>query len=163
MPLWGVITAGIMSLAALISFIPFIPGPALVWAIGILYAALTGFEQVGLGAAVIMTLLMLIGSTADWWTRLFGLKGEGKLSCGTFVVSTVGAILGTIFIPIPLVGTLIGGAGAVGLLVWYQQDDEKQAWQAARGILSAWIASFFVEFVVCISMIVVFVRALMAA
>jgi uncharacterized protein YqgC (DUF456 family) len=159
---WGFLVLVLMAAAALVSFVPFIPGPALVWAIGILYAIATEFQVVGLGTVGWMTLLMILGSTADWWTRLFGLKAEGSLSCGSIIVSTVGAILGTIFIPIPVLGTIIGAAGAVMAMVWLQEDDVDKAWTAARGILSAWVASFFVELLVCIIIVFMFARAVFA-
>lgn len=155
----GLLVGVLMVIAAVVSFVPFIPGPALVWAIGIIYALLTELGIVGLTPVIIMTVLMLIGSTADWWTRLFGLGGEGNLSCATFAVSTIGAIAGTFLIPIPLLGTLAGAAAGVMALVFYQEESWEKAFKAARGILSAWIASFFVEFVISISIAVVFLRA----
>lgn len=159
---WGVVAAVLMSVAVLVSVVPFVPGPALVWAIGMVYAAATGLVEVGMWTVVGMTALMLLGSTADWWTRLFGLSSEGSLSCGTLIVSGVGAIAGTFFIPIPLVGTLLGAMLAVGVLVWLQEDDAQKALTAARGILSAWLASFFVEFVVSVAIVALFVRALLS-
>jgi uncharacterized protein YqgC (DUF456 family) len=160
MSVWSVVIACVMAVATVISFIPFVPGPALVWAIGVVYAIATKFSDISIQAVVVMTVLMLIGSTADWWTRLLGLGSEGKLTCGTFVVSTVGAILGTIFSPIPLVGTLLGAAGAVAVLVWYQEDDWNKAFKAARGIMSAWIASFFVEFIISVGITTTFIQSL---
>jgi uncharacterized protein YqgC (DUF456 family) len=159
---WGWVVVLLMAAATLVSFVPFIPGPALVWAIGVIYAIATELQVVGPWTLLGVTVLMILGSTADWWTRLFGLNAEGSLSCGTIIVSTVGAILGTLFIPVPLVGTLIGAAGAVMAMVWIQEDDIDKAWMAARGILSAWIASFFVEFLVCITIVFMFARAVFA-
>lgn len=157
---WSVLVAVLMVLATAVSFVPFIPGPALVWAIGIIYTIATEFQQVGIGAVVAMTILMIIGSTADWWTRMFGLNSEGSLSCGTLVVSTVGAIAGTFFIPVPVLGTVLGAAAGVMALVFYQEESWDKAFVAARGIMSAWIASFFVEFLVCIVIVVIFLRSL---
>jgi len=160
---WAVAALLGMVVAAVASFVPFVPGPALVWAVGMIYAFATGFDVVGVGAVVWMTIFMLLGSTADWWTRLFGLGGEGNLSCGTYAVSGAGAIAGTFLIPVPLFGTLIGAALAVAALVFYQTDDAVAARKAARGIASAWIASFFVELVVAISIIYLFFRSLTSA
>jgi uncharacterized protein len=160
---WGALTVVLMIAATVISFVPMIPGPALVWAVGLIYAAATEFTEVGLGTVLWMTVLMLIGSTADWWTRLFGLGAEGKLSCWTFVISTAGAIIGTVVIPIPLVGTLLGAAAGVAAWVFWQEEDWHTALKAARGILSAWIASFFVEFVISIAIAAFFIRALLRA
>jgi len=152
-----------MVAAAFISFVPMIPGPALVWAIGMVYAVATDFADVGVGAVVWMTVFMVIGSTADYWTRLLGLGSEGSLTCGTFAASTIGAIVGTFAIPVPLVGTLLGAGAGVAALVLYQEDDSEKAWLAARGIMKAWLASFFVEVIVCIAIVTVFIRALLNA
>ncbi len=160
---WSWLVLALMTVAALVSFVPFIPGPALVWAIGVIYAIATEFQVVGLWTVLAMTVLMILGSTADYWTRFFGLKAEGSLSCASLFVSTVGAILGTIFIPVPVFGTLIGAAGAVMAMVWLREDDIDKAWTAARGILSAWIASFFVELLVCGIIVVLFARAVFNA
>ncbi len=160
---WGAITAVLMMLATLVSLVPMIPGPAAVWAVGVIYAAATDFSEVGVGAVIWMTVLMIVGSTSDLWTRLFGLGSEGSLTCGTIAASTIGAIAGTFFIPVPLVGTVLGAGAGVAALVFYQEEDWDRALQAAWGIVKAWIASFFVEVLVCIAIIAVFVRALLDA
>ncbi len=160
---WGLITLILMVAAGFVSFLPFIPGPALVWAIGIIYAIATDFREVGIGVSLAMTGLMIVGSTADWWTRFFGLKAEGSLSCGTLIVSMIGAIVGTIFIPVPVIGTLLGAAGGVMALVFYQEADWEKAFTAARGIFSAWVASFFVELIISVLIVILFTRALLNA
>jgi len=152
-----------MIFTAFIAFLPVLPGPAIVWALALIYAALTGFETVGLWVVIWLTVLMIIGSTEDWWLPAIGLRGEGQLSCGTFTVSVVGAIAGTVLIPIPVIGTLVGAAGAVALLVFYREDDWGTAWRAARGVVGAWVAGFFVEFAISLIMIYIFARALMRA
>jgi uncharacterized protein YqgC (DUF456 family) len=157
---WTVAVAVLMVVATAVSFVPFIPGPALVWAIGVVYAIVTEFQEIGLPTVIAMTVLMIIGSTADWWTRMFGLNSEGSLSCGTLLVSTVGAIAGTFFIPIPVLGTVLGAAAGVMALVFYQEESWEKAFIAARGIMGAWIASFFVEFLMSIIIVVIFLRAL---
>jgi len=70
--------------------------------VGVIYAAATDFSEVGGGAVIWMTVLMIVGSTSDLWTRLFGLGSEGSLTCGTIAASTIRAIAGTFFIPAPL-------------------------------------------------------------
>ncbi|MEM6283365.1 MAG: DUF456 domain-containing protein [Chloroflexota bacterium] len=163
MTFWGVMTLILMIVAGAVSFIPVLPGPALVWAIGLIYAAATGFAEVSVTAVVWMTLLMIIGSTADWWTKLFGLGAEGSLSCGSFAVSTIGAIAGTFLIPIPVVGTLLGAAAGVAMLVFYQEENWQKALVAARGIMVAWIATFFIEFAISLGIVTIFARTLLDA
>lgn len=155
--IWAVLSVIIMIVAGFVSFIPMVPGPALVWAIALIYAAATEFQVVGVGTVIGITLLMIIGSTADWWTRLFGLQADSKLTCGTFTATTLGAILGTFFIPIPILGTLIGAGLGVMAIVLYQESDWQKAFKAARGIMAAWLASFFVEFVISLTIVLIFV------
>jgi uncharacterized protein YqgC (DUF456 family) len=140
-----------------------LPGPALVWAIALVYAATTQFADVSGVAIAWMTLLMVIGSTADWWTKLLGLNSGGSLSCGSFAVSTIGAIAGTFLIPIPVIGTLLGAAAGVAALVFYQEENWQKALIAARGIMVAWIATFFVEFAISLGIVAIFARALLGA
>lgn len=161
MTFWGIATAILMVVAAVVSFLPLVPGPLLVWGIALVYAFANGFTQVGGVTVFWMTALMLVGSTADYWTPFFGLQAEQSLSFGTFVVSTIGAIVGTFVIPIPVVGTFLGAALAVIGLVRYQKGDWQRAVRAGRGILKALIASFLVEFATAIGITMVFVYSLL--
>lgn len=160
MTAWAILAAVLMVAATIFSFLPVIPGPAAVWAIGLIYAVATNFADVGVWAVVLMTVFMIVGSTADFWTPYFGLQAEQSLSCGTFVVSTIGAIIGTFAIPVPIAGTFIGAAVAVMALVWYQKRDWDSAQRAGRGILKALIASFLIEFAVSVGIVMVFVYSI---
>ncbi|MFZ4828479.1 MAG: DUF456 domain-containing protein [Phototrophicaceae bacterium] len=161
MTFWGVFTTILMLLAVGVVFIPFVPGPLTVWSIATIYAIATEFTHVQLWQWGIMTLLMLVATTADWWTRLLGLGGEGQLSCSVYLASFIGAILGTIFIPLPLLGTMAGAAGAVWVWVYLQSRSLDDGYRAARGIFVAWLGSFAVEFLVSISIALWFIRIML--
>ncbi len=116
MDIYAIVASVLIVLALGVSLIPFIPGPVVVWAIGIIYAAWTDFAVVSVTQVVIITVLMIVGTTADLWTRYVGLKAEGSLTCLGYFATTVGAILGTIFIPVPIFGTVIGAAAGAMLV-----------------------------------------------
>src|SRR5215212_5551863 len=93
-----------MILGLILIIVPVIPVPAVEWAIALIFAAFTGFQRVTPVAAVIMTGLMIIGSTSGFWMPVFGLRGR-EMSCLGLIAFFAGFLLGGIFIPIPLCGS----------------------------------------------------------
>ena len=144
-----------------VAFIPFVPASLTVWSLATVYAVATGFTEIQVWQWGIMTVLMGVASTSDWWTRLLGLGGEGQLSCSVYLASFVGAVLGTIYIPMPLVGTMAGAAGAVWAWVYFQSRSLDDGYRAARGIFVAWLGSFAVEFLVSVSIALWFIRIML--
>ncbi|NLE52444.1 MAG: DUF456 domain-containing protein [Chloroflexi bacterium] len=113
-----VVALVLMGVSVLVSVIPFVPGPLLVWAVGLVFAILNDFERVTYLAFGVMTVIMIAGSTSDYWMQALGFKMKGG-SCLTTLGSIGGGIVGTFAIPVPLFGTVIGmvlGALAVELM-----------------------------------------------
>src|SRR5215207_4115537 len=79
---------------------PVIPVPAVEWTIALIFAAMTDFQRVTPIAVLVMTVLMIIGSTSGFWMPMFGLRGR-EMSCLGIIGFFVGFLLGS-FIPIPL-------------------------------------------------------------
>lgn len=108
-----------MGIGVLLALVPFLPATLMVWGIGTLTAYLTGFERVTVLAVVIMTLVMLLTQTRDFWLPVFGVKMAG-LSCLASVGTLVGGIIGVLVIPIPILNALIGsviGAAVVEVIL----------------------------------------------
>ncbi len=122
------LVALLMLLSLALVVIPVVPVAALEWAIALVYAALTGFQRVTVPAAVLMTAFMLAGSTSGLWLPYFGLRGRG-VSCLGLLAFFLGCALGTAAIPVPVLGTLIGGVAGV-FLAEYARARE---WRAALG------------------------------
>ncbi|NDJ63345.1 MAG: DUF456 domain-containing protein, partial [Chloroflexi bacterium] len=97
------ITSVLMVGALIVSLIPIVPGPALLWAISVLYAALTNFEMLTLPWLIVITLLMILASTSDFWAPFLGIRTRGA-SCSSIFGTIVGGLLGTFLIPIPILG-----------------------------------------------------------
>ncbi len=55
----------LMLVTLVLAFVPILPGPLMPWAVGIVYGVLTGWQRITPLAAIIMTVLMLVGVTAD--------------------------------------------------------------------------------------------------
>jgi len=145
----------LMSLTVVVSVIPFIPGPFLLWAIALIYGFLTSFSQLTPFAFIIITLLMIIGSTTDLWTPLLGMRARGT-SLGGILAGIVGAFLGTVIIPLPIVGTLVGAAlGAI--TVEYLNAGRSRALRAGASAAESYVLSIVIEFVVNIGIVLTFI------
>ncbi len=148
----------LMLLGTAASILPVIPGPALVWAIGVIYAALTNFERVTPLATAAMTALMILGSTAGWWMQALGMKAQG----GSWVAvlgGLIGGLAGTILIPIPLLGTLAGVIGGTLVAELLRIGEAGQAIRSSRAALKAYLLTLLTETGSCTLIVVVFVIA----
>ncbi len=66
-------------------------------------------------------MLALLGEIAEFWAGLAGARRAGagrKASLAAVGGAMAGAVLGTIFIPVPFAGTLLGGCIGAGLAAW---------------------------------------------
>lgn len=150
---------GLMALSILLTVLPFVPGPLLVWSIGAIFAILDGFERVTYPALAIMTALMIAGSTSEIWMQFFGVRMEGS-SCLSTIGSLVGGLAGTFVIPVPILGTVLGmviGALAFELLRAGELD---RALKAGHNTFKLYLVSFAVEFAASVAILAVFVASL---
>ena len=148
----------VMLLALVISIVPYLPGPALLWAVGTIFAIATKFEHVTPLAVVIMTLFMLIGSTTEIWLRGLGMKTRGA-SCWGTLGSIIGGIIGTFFMPI--IGTLIGAVLGALLIEFMRLGDTRKAFEAGRSAFEMFILGMIVEFAMSAAIFAVFVASIL--
>jgi uncharacterized protein YqgC (DUF456 family) len=156
-----VIAFVMMGISLVVSIVPFVPGPLLVWAIGLVFALLNDFERVTYLAFGIMTVIMIAGSTSDYWLQALGFRMKGG-SCLTTLGSISGGILGTFFLPIPLFGTVVGmvlGALAVELM---RVGDLRSALAAGRTSLELYLIGVAFELTASAAIVIVFALSLWA-
>ena len=131
--------------ALLISVLPFVPGPLLLWVISIGYGFLTNFQQLTVLSAVIITGLMIAGTTKDFWLPLLGMKTQGA-SCSSVFGVIVGGMVGTFTIPIPVIGTLIGAIIGAILMELLRLGDLQKAIQAGGFAFRTFVLGMLTEF-----------------
>lgn len=153
------LTIFLMVVALFISIIPYLPGPAIMWAIGVIFAALNNFERVPLGAVILMTIFMAIGSTSEFWLRYLGMAQRGG-SCLGVIGSLIGGLLGTIFIPIPILGTLIGAVAGALVVEFLRVGELKHAILAGRSVFEMYLVNIVVEFVISTGIFITFLVSL---
>lgn len=159
--LLAILAIVLMIVAILASALPVLPGPLLVWGIGLAYAALTGFARVTWLAAGLMTILMILGSTTGWWMQALGMKAQGG-SCMSIVGAVVGGMIGTFAIPIPILGTLVGLALGALLFEFGRFGDLRRAAQSGSAALSGYVLSVLVEMLIGGLILVVFVISVLS-
>lgn len=134
----------LMLVAFILSFIPILPGPIIPWLVGIVFGFLNGWDRLTPAAGIVMTLLMLVGATADYWRPLLGAKAGG-MTCRASIGSMIGGIAGTFLIPIPLLGTLIGCVVGALIIELLQFGDLNKALQAGRGALKLFVVGYILN------------------
>ena len=123
---WLVVAAGVAGL-----FLPFVPGPPLVWVGLVLAAWVDGFARVGWGSLALLGLAALAAVAVDYLAASVGaswLRASRRAGLGAFLGTVVGLFFG---LPGLLVGPFVGAAageywavrdlrraGTVGLGTW---------------------------------------------
>ncbi|MBN1967436.1 MAG: DUF456 domain-containing protein [Anaerolineae bacterium] len=159
--LLAIVAIVLMVIAIVASALPVLPGPLIVWLIGVVFAALTGFARVTWLAVGVMTVLMALGSTTGWWMQALGMKAQGG-SCMSILGALFGGLIGTFVIPIPILGTLVGlGLGAL-LFEFARVGDVRRAAQSGSAALSGYVLSVIVEMGIGGLILVVFVISVMS-
>lgn len=136
----------IMIVALFLVVVPVVPVAAVEWAVAIIFGVLTSFERFTVPAAIVATLFMILGSTSQYWAPFLGLKGK-QMSCLGLLAFFVGAAIGTGAIPIPILGTLIGGIVAVMIVEFINTQDWKAALIGGKVALRSFIVGMIMEFI----------------
>jgi len=136
--------------------VPILPGPLMPWAVAIVYGVFTGWTRITPLAAIVMTLLMVVGVTADWWRPLLGAKTTG-MGCRTSLGSFAGGFLGTFLIPIPLLGTVIGLVAGALLMELAQFGNLQKAMSAGKAALRMFVVGYALNIAISVAIFVVYV------
>lgn len=131
--------------------VPVFPGLVVMWLAILGYGIANGFASPGLALFIIITLLMLAGTTVDNVMMGLGAK-KGGASWQTIIAALVAGVLGTILLP--PIGGIIAAPGAIYLLEYLRLQDKQKAWEALRGLATGWGLSFVVRFLIGVLMMI---------
>lgn len=145
-----------MVIGVILAFIPVLPGALIVWAIGVVSAYLDQFDRITPAAAIAMTVIMVISLSSDFWLPMLGVKTSG-LTCLSAIGSFVGGLLGTFFIPIPIVGTLIGTVLGALIIEYVAIREKARALRAGQTALRLFIVGYILELVSVFAIFGVFI------
>jgi uncharacterized protein YqgC (DUF456 family) len=146
----------VMVIGVILAFIPILPGALIVWGIGIVSAWANQFERVTPIAAIVMTVLMVISMSSDYWLPMLGVRTSG-LSCLSAIGSIIGGLIGTFVIPIPIVGTLIGTVLGALIIEYALLREKARALRAGQVALKLFIIGYILELVMVFAIFGVFI------
>ncbi|MCA9969949.1 MAG: DUF456 domain-containing protein [Anaerolineales bacterium] len=152
---FGVVVA-FMFVGVIGILIPVIPGTLLIWMGSLVYAWHVGFTTFGIGILLILTLIALVTGTVDLWLPLLGARGGGA-SGRALLFGTLGALVGTFAIPIPIVGTVAGYVLGLILGEYQKHGNWELARKAGLSGLAGWGLATAVQFGGGILMLFIFV------
>ncbi|MEQ8675967.1 MAG: DUF456 domain-containing protein [Aggregatilineales bacterium] len=140
-----------------ISIIPFVPGPLMMWGVALAFGLIDGFENLHIVAFALITVLMILGSTTGFWMPVLGMRAQGG-SCWGTMGTIIGALVGTFFIPIPIpfCGTLIGAVLGALAFEFIHIGDARKAMKAGQLAMTTYFLGLVAEFVMSFAIFAVF-------
>jgi uncharacterized protein YqgC (DUF456 family) len=149
-----VAVALIMLVGVIGTVLPVIPGTALIFVGALLYALVEGFQAVGWPTLLVLGLLAVAATSADIWASSVGAKMGGASGWSVFL-GLIGGAVGLLLFSLP--GAILGALLTVLLAEIVRQDDWRKALKAGSGWAIGWALSTFLQVVIGIVMVAIFV------
>ena len=150
----------VMAVGVVGILIPLVPGMLLTWVAALLYVIVNGFDTLSIFSFVIITVVAVVTGTADFWLPILGAKQTGA-SGRSLIAGTLGGIAGTFVFPV--VGTVIGYAGAILIAEYLTHRDWQLALKAALGGAAGWGLATAVQLGGAILIILIFIIQVFSA
>ncbi len=138
------------------TLLPGIPGVPLVWLAAGVYGILDGFHHLSLLTFLVLTILTLIGASAELLGTQLMARAGGASGWSAFAGSCLAA-LGLIFFTLPA-ALLIALAGVFGL-EWRRGKNPARAAVGSAGWLVGWVVATAIEFVTALLIVLLFVQS----
>ena len=114
--------------------IPILPGLLIIWVAALGYGISAGFGTLGWILFALISVLMLGGSILD--NLLMGAKAHKEgAPWWVVLIALASAIIGSIAIPIPIIGGILAALLVLFLLEWLRLKDARKALVSMRGML----------------------------
>jgi hypothetical protein len=123
--------------------VPIVPGVPVVFAGILVYAALTGFTEIGPLWLAIFFILTLVGLAVDWLATAIGARRFGASGWG-IAGAIIGLVVGLLLFP-PF-GALPGAIAGAMLFELARGRTSREAFRSGAGALLGYLASVVFEF-----------------
>ena len=130
--------------------VPLFPGIVVIWLAALGYGVVTGFTTLGIVLFILITLLMILGTTIDNILAWVGGR-QGGASWVSLLVGTIAGIAGTLLWP-PL-GGLIATPLVLLLAEYLKARDIRKAFKALGGMAAGWGLSYLARLAIGVVMI----------
>lgn len=153
--LW-VLTIGLFILGVLGVFVPFLPGIGLVFAGILLYAWMTNFSVISLGAVIVFGVVTFLAWLVEYLGSILGARFGGG---GRYAMwgSLLGGLMGLVFVG-PL-GLLLGVVVGVVAGALYEGKNLNQAGKTAFFSILGILGARIIQLIMALSVIVAFIVA----
>lgn len=150
---WLIVALVLMFIGLLGVILPLVPGIVLVYLAALLYAFIEGFVRIGPITLAALTVLAVVGVTADLWVTSLGAK-VGGASVWALLGGLGLGLVGFIFFSLP--GAIVGSiAGVIAVEMWRIGDWQKVL-KSGAGWFIGWLLSTVVQLSIALIMIAIF-------
>jgi uncharacterized protein YqgC (DUF456 family) len=146
--------------ALILSLIPVLPGNVIVWGAAIGFGIANQWQRFTPAAGVIITILMIVGVTSDFWLPMLGVR-TGGLTCFSAIGSLIGGLVGTFVIPIPILGTLVGAVAGALLIELVQFRNLRRAMDAGQTTAKIFVIGYALEVAISLMIFAVYAVSLL--
>jgi len=150
---WLIVALVLMFIGLLGVILPLVPGIVLVYLAVLLYAVIEGFAKIGPITLAVLTVLAVVGVTADLWVSSLGAK-VGGASVWALLGGLVLGLVGLIFFSLP--GAILGSVLGVIMVELGRVGDWRKVLKAGGGWLIGWLLSTVVQLSIALIMIAIF-------
>jgi uncharacterized protein YqgC (DUF456 family) len=132
--------------------VPILPGLVIIWVAALGYGLAAGFGILGWVMFALITVFMIFGSVID--NVLMGARAHKEgAPWWVILVALVAAILGSLFIPIPIIGGFLAALLTLFVIEWIRRKDWRKALISIKGMLIGWGWAFVIRFIIGVVMI----------
>jgi uncharacterized protein YqgC (DUF456 family) len=150
---WLIVALVLMFIGLLGVILPLVPGIVLVYLAALLYAVIEGFARIGPITLAVLTVLAVVGVTADLWVSSLGAK-VGGASVWALLGGLVLGLVGLIFFSLP--GAIVGSVLGVIMVELGRVGDWRKVLKSGGGWLIGWLLSAVVQLSIALIMIAIF-------
>jgi hypothetical protein len=124
----------IVMMAVGLLVVPILPGLVIIWVSALGYGIAAGFGVLGWVMFGLITVLMLAGSILD--NVLMGAQAHKEgAPWWVVLIALASAIIGSLAIPIPIIGGILAALLVLFLIQWMRLKDARKALASMRGML----------------------------
>jgi uncharacterized protein YqgC (DUF456 family) len=150
---WLIVALVLMFIGLLGVILPLVPGIVLVYLAALLYAVIEGFAKIGPITLAVLTVLAVVGVTADLWVSSLGAK-VGGASVWALLGGLVLGLVGLVFFSLP--GAILGSVLGVIMVEMGRVGDWRKVLKSGGGWLIGWLLSTVVQLSLALIIIAIF-------
>ena len=136
------------------AIMPF-PGILYMFAIALIAAMIDGFVHLSSFDIGVLAVLSVVVLLVDTFAGMVGAKAGGA-HWSSAIWSVLGFIVGSLVIPVPVLGSLTGMFLGVLVSEWYRTKNVRRANKAALGTFWGWLAGTGFKIVASVAFLVLF-------